>query len=481
MNQRTMERRRLLRQIAVIAIPVAMQNLLTNTGSMVDTMMLAKLGETTVSAVGLCAQFASLFVSCYWGFIGGGTLFVAQYWGAKDDRGIRRAYGLSLCMILAVGMLFFVLAGLFPRAVMSVYTDKENLKQLGIQYLKIYAWVFPLQSIIVAMGMLLRSIERVKVPMIAGIASVFTNCFCNYVLIFGKFGAPALGAPGAAIGTVIANVVNLAVLVVYALVGKVPYVLQLHKCFDWGRGFVREYFGRSSLILCNEAGMGISTMLINVVLGRQSPAAIAASVIYRAIEAMVVAFFTGFSSAGSILVGKDVGAGEHEAAQKKTVFLVYLTSFCIFLCCSLIMVFHRPLFTALGLSGESFEICTVLCSIYCVVAVIRLGNWQHNDCFRAGGDPFFGTALEISFMYLLVVPSVYIAHFVFHAPFFAVFLFVYCDEPIRYVLMQRHLYSRKWIQPVSDKGRETIEAFREKYGVQMGYPLLNKLKRLLRR
>ena len=96
-----------LKKIAVLAIPVALQNLLTTTGSMVDTMMLATLGETTVGAIGLCAQFTSLFFSGYWGFIGGGTLFVSQYWGAKNDDGIRRAYGITMCLVVAVGIIFW--------------------------------------------------------------------------------------------------------------------------------------------------------------------------------------------------------------------------------------------------------------------------------------------------------------------------------------------------------------------------------------
>jgi len=224
--------------------------------------------------------------------------------------------------------------------------------------------------------------------------------------------------------------------------------------------------------------MGLSTMLINIVLGRQSAAAIAAVAIYRTIEGMVIAFFGGFSSAASVLVGKAVGAGKHEEAQQKTVRIVYLTSAIIFVVCTAIMLFHTPLFTVMGLSGESFEICTVLCLIYCIVAVIRMGNWQHNDCFRAGGDPTFGTIMEITFMYLLVIPCVYISHFVFHAPFYLVFALVYCDEPIRYFIMQRHLYSRKWIQPVSDKGLETIDAFREKYHVKIGYPVIDAIKRI---
>lgn len=456
-----------LRAIAVIAIPVALQNLLTTTGSMVDTMMLATLGETTVGAVGLCAQFSSLFFSGYWGFVGGGTLFVSQFWGARDHEGIRRAYGFTMCLVLAVGVIFNILAVAFPELVMSVYTDKEVIQQIGVGYLKIVGFAYPMQSIAVVMSMLLRSTEKVRIPLIAGIASVCANCFFNYLFIFGKLGAPAMGASGAAIGTVIAAFVNVVVLAGFVLVKKIPYALELHKCFCWNRQFIRTFMGRCFPILCNEIAMGVSTMLINIVLGRQSEEAIAAVAIYRTIEGIVIAFFGGFSSASAILVGKDVGAGEHEDAYRKGLRMVYLTSGIIVVVGVLLMAFHRPLFTMLGLSGESFEICTVLCAIYCVVAVIRMGNWQHNDTFRAAGDPAFGTIMEITFMYLMVIPLVYFSYFVCKAPFYLVFAFIYSDEPIRYVIMQRHLYSRKWIRPVSDKGLKTIEAFREKYHVKV--------------
>jgi len=469
-----------LRAIAVIAIPVALQNLLTTTGSMVDTMMLATLGETTVGAVGLCAQFSSLFFSGYWGFVGGGTLFVSQFWGAKDHDGIRKAYGFTMCLVLAVGVLFNILAVGFPEFVMGVYTDKPVIWEIGIGYLKIVGFAYPLQSIAVVMSMLLRSTERVKIPLVAGIASVFANCFFNYLFIFGKWGVPAMGASGAAIGTVIAALVNVAVLVGFVIARRIPYALELHKCFYWDKQFICTFMGRCFPILCNEVAMGVSTMLINIVLGRQSAEAIAAVAIYRTIEGVVIAFFGGFSNASAILVGKDVGAGKHEDAYRKGLRIVYLTSGIIVLVGTIIMLFHTPLFIMLGLSGESFEICTVLCAIYCVVAVIRMGNWQHNDTFRAAGDPAFGTIMEITFMYLMVIPLVYISYFVCHAPFYLVFLFVYSDEPIRYVIMQRHMYSRKWIRPVSDMGLATIEEFREKYHVKMKYPILDVLRRVLR-
>ena len=76
------------KSVFAIAIPVALQNLLTTTGSMVDTMMIGSIGETSVGAVGLCAQFSSLMLSCYWGILGGGILFFSQYWGSKDEDGM---------------------------------------------------------------------------------------------------------------------------------------------------------------------------------------------------------------------------------------------------------------------------------------------------------------------------------------------------------------------------------------------------------
>ncbi len=201
-----------LKHIAIIAVPVALQNLLTTTGSMVDTMMLASLGEKTVGAVGLCAQFSSLMFSGYWGFVGGGMLFFSQYWGAGDKDGINRSYGLTLAFMMGVAVLFSTLALAAPDFVMNIYTDKEEIQKIGITYLKIVGFAYPLQIFAMAVSALLRSIEQVRVPLYGGIASVIANCIFNYLLIFGKCGLPRMGAAGAALGTVFAGIVNLMVL-----------------------------------------------------------------------------------------------------------------------------------------------------------------------------------------------------------------------------------------------------------------------------
>lgn len=455
-----------LKHIAIIAVPVALQNLLTTTGSMVDTMMLASLGEKTVGAVGLCAQFSSLMFSGYWGFVGGGMLFFSQYWGAGDKDGINRSYGLTLSFMMGVAVLFSTLALAAPDFVMNIYTDKEEIQEIGITYLKIVGFAYPLQIFAMAISALLRSIEQVRVPLYGGIASVIANCIFNYLLIFGKCGLPRMGAAGAALGTVFAGIVNLMVLFAFVLAKKLPFVLAFSRHFRWNQAFVRQYLLKCFPILCNEVLIGIGNMMVNIVLGHQSEQAIAAVAVFRTLEGLIIAFFSGFSNAATVLVGKEVGAGHHETAFQRAWRLVYLCSGLIGTACLVLIGIHNPLLHAMGLKGESYRIGTGMLFIYSVAAVIRMGNWVQNDTYRSAGDAAFGSIMEITFMYLMVLPFVYGANYGFHAPFLLVFALCYSDEPIRYIIMQRHMYSAKWIKPVSDAGLATIGEFRQKHKVK---------------
>ncbi|MDD5897609.1 MAG: MATE family efflux transporter, partial [Clostridia bacterium] len=306
-----------LKRVAVIAVPVALQNLLTTTGSMVDTMMIAPLGETTVGAVGLCAQFSSLMFSGYWGFVGGGMLFFSQYWGAKDEDGIDRSYGITLSCMMLVAALFAALALLVPEWVMSVYTDKTSIQQIGVKYLRVVGFAYPLQIFSMAMSALLRSTERVRIPFYAAIASVFTNMALNWVFIYGHLGAPAMGVQGAALATVCAAAVNAGTILLLARLQKYPYLFHFRRHFRWTAAAVGLYLRRCFPIICNEVMMGVANMVINMVLGRQSEQAIAAIAVFRVLEGFVIGFFSGFSNAASVLVGKSVGAGELDDAYER--------------------------------------------------------------------------------------------------------------------------------------------------------------------
>ena len=454
MYQEAFDWKSFLRKVAVIAIPVALQNLLTTTGSMVDTMMIASLGQTEVGAVGLCAQFSSLMFSCYWGFVGGGMLFMSQFWGAGDDDGINRSYGLTACCIMAVGILFCILATVFPETVMRLYTDKTAIQEVGVSYLRIAGFAYPPMVFSMAMAALLRSTEKVRIPLYGSIVSVSVNIFLNWVFIFGHLGAPAMGVRGAALATVCAQVFNIITIIVLARIQKYPYLLAFREHFRFDFSLVKSFFVKSFPILMNEVLIGAGNMTINIVLGRQPEEAIAAIAVFRTLEGIVIAFFAGFSNAASILVGKEVGAGNIDKAYARAWRLVYLCQLTTLGIVVLLIALHTPILTVMGMHGESFRIAFGMLCIYAVAAFIRMGNWAQNDTFRAAGDPAYGTILEIVFMWALVIPCVWTMGMVRHLPALTVFVFCYIDEPIRYVLMQVHLFRGKWIKPVTPEGIE---------------------------
>lgn len=453
-----------IRAVAVIAVPVALQNLLTTTGTMVDTMMIAPLGETTVGAVGLCAQFASLMFSSYWGFVGGGMLFFAQYWGAKDDDGIDRSYGITLTCMMFVAAVFTALALLAPEWVMGVYTDKQAIGQIGVKYLRVVGFAYPLQILSMAMSALLRSTERVRIPFYAAIASVATNIALNWAFIYGKLGLPAMGVQGAALATVCAAAVNAGVIVLLARAQGYPYLFHFRRHFKWNRAIVGEYFRKCFPIICNEVLIGVGNMVINMVLGRQAEEAIAAIAVFRTLEGFVIGFFAGCSNAASVLVGKSVGAGELDDAYERAKRLVPLCGGCILVVIGLLIAVHKPLLTAMSLSGESYRLGVGLLCVYGVAGVIRMCNWTMNDTYRSAGDATMGTVLEITFMYLMVLPCVTVSGLVLHAPFLVIFACCFVDEPVRLILMQRHMYSGRWVKPVTPAGKAALPAFRDKHG-----------------
>lgn len=451
-----------LKKVAVIAVPVALQNLLTTTGSMVDTMMIASLGTRQVGAVGLCAQFSSLMFACFWGFVGGGMLFFSQYWGAEDDDGINRSYGMTLVCMLTVGVLFCVLAVCFPGTVMRLYTDKQAIREVGIQYLRIAGFSYPLMVLSMGMAALLRCTGQVRIPLYASIVSVLTNIILNRILIFGFFAIPAMGVRGAAAATVMAQAAGILVIVLLAAKRKHPYLLAVHRHFRLTGAFFRVYFRKCFPILMNEIFIGLGNMVINIVLGRQPEEAIAALAVFRTLEGLVIGFFAGFSNAASVLVGTKVGSGQIDLAYERAWRLVYLCQGIIGMLGLTLILLHTPILSVMGMRGDSFRIAFGMICVYAAAGLIRMGNWVQNDTFRAAGDSVYGTVMEIIFMWAVVLPVVVLSGMVWHWPTLLVFACCYVDEPIRYVLMQRHLFSGKWIRPVTPEGIAAMEGWSPK-------------------
>lgn len=454
-------RKEFFRLVIAIALPIACQNLLTTTASMVDTIMIGSQGELSVAAVGICSQIGSLFFSSYFGFAAGALMFFSQYWGAGDKDGINRTFGIALLCMLAIGLLFGGVAVANPAFILGIYTDKQSIIDVAIPYMRIVGLAYPLQVMAMIVSFLMRSTERVKAPLISSIAALITNFVLNWILIYGRFGMPQMGAAGAAVGTLASGVVNIIILLFFLVRDKKTVCLSVRSMFDWSGGFSGTYLKKCLPIICNEVLYGIGQMLINIVIGHQSESAIAAMAAFRVLEGFVFAFFGGLADASTVVVGKEVGAGYHMKGyqyMKGFATLCPAITFCIVSICLLL---NQPILGLFGLGAEALFYGKYMLLIYLAAGTIRTCNYIMNSCYRAGGEAVFGTVLEVSCLFLISVPATWVAGMVLHLPFLAVFAFVYTDEIIRLIFELWYTKSGRWIKPVTEEGRRTLAEFRQ--------------------
>lgn len=461
MRERKFDMNMFLRTIMTIALPIAFQNLLSTTASMVDTIMIGSEGELAVAAVGICSQIASLFFSCYFGFAGGALLFFAQYWGAGNEKGMNKTFGISFVFMLAVSLIFGGVAVTNPQLILGIYTDKQNIIEVAKPYIRIVGFAYPIQVIGVLISFLMRSTERVKAPLISSALGLVVNFCLNWVLIYGRFGMPKMGAAGAAVGTLMSAIVNLIALCIFLVRSDCKVKLHISQMFHWGNGFLKIYLSKCFPILMNEVFYGVGQMLINMVIGRQSESAIAAMAAFRVLEGFVYAFFGGLADASSVVVGKEIGAGNHMKGYnyvKGFALLCPMITFVIVLIC---VTFNVPLLGLFGLGTEAMFFGKYMLLIYLLAGTIRTCNYIMNTCYRAGGEAIFGTVLEIVCLFGISVPATWIAGMVLHLPFLAVFAFLYTDEIIRLIFELWYTRTGKWVKPVTESGKAALPGFKE--------------------
>ncbi|MEG2108787.1 MAG: MATE family efflux transporter, partial [Clostridium sp.] len=199
----------------VIALPIVIQNFITSSLNIVDTMMIGKLGENEIAAVGIANQYFFLLNILIMGLFSGIGIFISQYFGKKDDKNIKKLVGIGLIAAIVVGGIFTLIAQVAPEGIISIFNKDGQVIKLGAEYLVIVSISYIFTAITFNYGIASRCIEKTAVPMVASSIALLTNTVLNYCLIFGNFGMPKLGVEGAAIATLIARVIEFIIMVGY--------------------------------------------------------------------------------------------------------------------------------------------------------------------------------------------------------------------------------------------------------------------------
>ena len=455
---------------ARLALPVALQNMLTSSFALIDTLMVSRLGDLPLSSVGMAGQWSWFLNLISFGVASGMSVFAAQYRGVKNHAGMRRVLGLSLTILLSVSLVFFLAALLFPAAIVTIFNKDPAVIESGAAYLRIACFSYPAVSLTVVLSTFLRTIEKPRVPMYVSFVTTALNALLNYILIFGKCGFSPMGVRGAAAATCISSWTGPVLLLAVSLLQHNHMVRHPRDLISFTRQEAAAFVKRAFPVVCNETVWALGILALQSIYANMGYEYYAAVSILKTFMELSFAFFAGLGNACVILVGKSVGAGRIEKCLRdagRFSLLVPLTAAAIGV---LLAVFRRPLVSMFTL-GENLSALTIetalTITLFCALEMpLRFIPYiQIVGIYRSGGDTLYGMVCDVSTLWVFAVPVAYLAANVWHLPFIWVFILAYLTEDVpKVALCLQRFFSRKWLKPVTPEGIRGLEEWKQQTG-----------------
>ena len=449
-----------------IAVPVAIQNLLFSSFTLVDTMFVSRLGDVSLSAVGMASQWSFLMNLVMFGICSGTGVFVSQYWGIKDKKNIHKTMGIAITIASILSVSFFLFSFAFPKVVISIFNRNASVVSEGARYIKTVCFVYPALALSDVLSIVLKSTERAKLPMYSSIITTATNIFLDYCMIFGKCGFTARGVEGAALATVISSWLGVGVIVFISAVEKNILIANPKSVFIFGIADLKLFFSKALPVILNESLWGLGTFIFNVVWANMGYEYYASVTILKTFENMSFVFFAGFCSASSVMIGKSIGQGEIKRGiddSKRFLIIVPMLSLVV----GLAAILLREQIVNLFNLGENISELTLYTAkmmilIYSLDMPARmLGFTFIVGIFRSGGDTFSAAKYDLGALWLASVPATLIAAYVLKLPFLACYavMFIF-EDVIKMILCLIHYIKLGWLKPVTDEGKKALEVLK---------------------
>ena len=439
------ERKQSLRnEIIRLALPMALQQFMTALVGACDAIMLGKLSQNAMSAVSLATQVTFVFNLFMYAFVTGENMFVAQYYGKGDYKGISKIFSLVTKACGVVAVIFLIGTFFFPRQIMAVLTNEEELITLGSEYLRVIGISYLLSSIAQTFLAIMKNCNAVNVSTLINSVMVILNIILNAVFIFGLFGCPEMGIRGAALATVLATVVQVVWSVGYVL-GRIQSVkLNLHRC---EREITSHFWQKAIPLLINNLAWGIGFSMYSVVMGHLGTDAVAANGIANISKNLIVCFCLGLGNAGSIIVGNRLGANRLEEA-KEAGGLLTRTAIIAGILSGLVLIILSPFITRMvDLTPTAcgyLQKMLLICSYY--IAGKSVNCMTIGGIFAAGGDSKFGMLCDSITLWCITVPLGCMCAFILKLPVMVVYFVLNLDEIIKLPVVYKHYKKYKWIK-----------------------------------
>ncbi len=436
-------------KIVKLVIPIVVQNLLSAAVNSADVIMLNYVGQSSISAVSLAANYASVLFMIYYGLGTGASMLSAQYWGKGDTAPIRVIEGIALRFSMVITLCFSAFALFAPELMMKLFTNDTELIGIGAGYLRVMSVTYLCWGVIEVYLAILRSIGRVTVCMVLNVMAFSINIILNAVFIFGLLGAPKMGAAGVAIATALSRVIELIGCIIVSAFSQ-DIKLKLGYMFLRSNLLFQDFLKLSLPALCNDIAWSVAFSMYSVILGHMGSDAVAANSLVVVVRNFGTVLCFGTASAGGILLGNVMGEGDMERARIYASKLMKLTVITgavggVLVLIATPFVLH---FAQLSETAMHYLKYMLLINTYYIMGA-AVNTTLIAGVFRAGGDSRFGLICDVIDMWGYAVPLGFLAAFVFKLPVLWVYFLLCTDEFVKWPWVIRHYRSGKWLKNIT--------------------------------
>lgn len=399
--------------VLLIAVPIMIQNGLTNFVSLLDNIMLGQIGTNEMSGVAIVNQLILVFNVCIFGGMSGVGIFTAQYYGSGDQEGVRHTFRLKVMVAVLLVGIWFVVFGFFGDELIQMFLKGEAAgddAKLTFEYAKDYLHIMMVGLIPFCFTQIYGGTQRetgeTVLPMKAGMAAVVVNLVLDYGLIFGKFGLPQMGVFGAAIATVIARMIEALIVVVWTHrnVEKNPFIEGVYRSLYVPKAMVKEVLKKGTPLLLNETlwsgGMAILVQCYSI----RGLAVVAGINIATTVSNVFSIVYIAMGSAIAIIVGQLLGAGKMEEAvdtDRKLIF--FSVASCLGI--ALVMAVIAPFFPQIYKTTAEVK-WIAKCIIWVMAFCMPMYAFMHATYFtlRSGGKTIITFLFDSFYIWVVDIP-----------------------------------------------------------------------------
>ncbi|WP_059045805.1 MATE family efflux transporter [Paenibacillus rubinfantis] len=431
-----------------IAIPVTLQSLIMALLSLTDQLMVGQLGDVAIASVGMSSKIYAIISVMMAGLAAGVSIYTAQFWGKGDRRSINRLLGIGMATGVILSFLFSLLVYFEPELCFAVFTEDPRIHEEGAIYLQLMAVGYVPAMLTMLYSAVLRSTQHVKLPLFVSLFTVGLNILLNYLLIFGHLGFPQMGLAGAAIATTVSRVVECLLIVGAVYLFKLPGRAGWRELYGGGSSALVKKFAQTTFpLVLNELIWVLGETAYAIIYSRMGTTEMTAMTITFTLQGVCIGLFTGLASAGGVMVGNKLGAGEEETAMlyaKRFIRLGAVVSLAVGLVIAAISPWYV---SAFHISGEANRLGIYLVWVFAAFLWVKVGNMvMAGGILNSGGDSKFVFAMESATTWLIGVPSGLLLSFGLKQPIFLVYFALSLEEVVRYGIGLARIRSRKWIK-----------------------------------